>query len=259
MRGTKSSWLRTLLPPILTFFVIVFAAELIVRLLKVPAWLVPPPSRVLDAIVRRAPDLGASAWMTAKAAFLGFALAGLIGIAIAIVLSTSRWVERAFYPYMIFFQTVPIIAIAPLLVIWFDAGTTAVTVAAFIVGVFPVIANTLTGLRSVDPALRDLFRLYGGGAVATLFKLKLPSALPNIFTGLRIAGGLAVIGAIVGEFVASQGEGLGILVLVAMRQGATDFLFAAVLTASVLGLLLFGAVQLAGWLMLRRWHASEQR
>jgi NitT/TauT family transport system permease protein len=256
----RNGWLtRALLPPIITFIVLALLAEALVRALKIQPWLLPPPSAVLEAMIRYAADLGQSAWITAQAAFLGFGLAGGVGILIAIILSTSRWIERAFYPYTIFFQTVPIIAIAPLLVIWFDAGTTAVTIAAFIVGIFPVIANTLTGLRSVDPSLRDLFRLYGGSPLATLFKLKLPSALPNIFTGLRIAGGLAVIGAIVGEFVASQGRGLGILVLVAMRQGATALLFAAVLTASLLGLALFGLVQLAGWLMLRRWHASAQR
>jgi len=252
----RSPWLRTLLPPLITFIAIVLLAELLLWALKVDPWKIPLPSAIFDAMIQKAPDLLRSAAITARAAFMGFALAGAVGIVIAIVLSSSRWIERAFYPYMIFFQTVPIIAIAPLLVIWFEAGTQAVTIAAFIVGVFPVIANTLTGLRSVDPSLRDLFHLYGGGAWATLFKLKIPSALPNIVTGLRIASGLSVIGAIVGEFVAGADVGLGILILSANRQGGTALMFAAVLTASLLGLILFGLIQLAGYLLLRRWHAS---
>jgi NitT/TauT family transport system permease protein len=136
-----------------------------------------------------------------------------------------------------------------------------VSVSAFIVSVFPVIANTLTGLRSVDPALRDLFRLYGAGRAATLVKLSLPASLPHIVTGLRIASGLAVIGAIVGEFVAGFSEdaaGLGILVLSSYRQLRTDLLFAAVLTAAALGLTLFGAVNALGARVLGRWHPSER-
>ena len=183
-----------------------------------------------------------------------------MGILVAVVLSTSRLVQRALYPYTVFFQTVPIVAVAPLLVIWFGFGLQSVAIAAFIVSVFPVIANTLSGLLATDPALRDLFRLYGAGGPATLVKLRLPAALPQIVTGLRIAAGLAVIGAIVGEFVAARLEGnagLGVMVMVATKRGQTDLVFAAMLASSVLGLAMFGAVNLVGHLLLRRWHASE--
>ena len=152
-------------------------------------------------------------------------------------LAASPWIQRAFYPYAIFFQIVPIVAIAPLLVIWFGYGPRAVVAAAAVVSVFPVIANTLAGLLSVDPNLRDLFRLHGASRCATLWKLRLPWALPYLLTGLRIAAGLAVIGAIVGEFVG--GGGLGVVVLGAMRQQRTDLVFAAVGYASLLGLALF--------------------
>ena len=174
----------------------------------------------------------------------------------AIALASARWVERAFYPYAIFFQIVPIVAIAPLLVIWFGYGMRAVVAAAFIVSVFPVIANALAGLLSVDPALRDLFRLYGASGFARLVKLSLPWALPSVLVGLRIAAGLAVIGAIVGEFVG--GGGLGVVVLGALRQQRTELVFAAVLHAAALGLALFAAVSLASRLSLRRWHATEK-
>ena len=198
---------------------------------------------------------------TGKSALTGFLLSAVLGVASAIVLASSRLLERALYPYTVFLQTVPIVAVAPLLVLWFGPGLRADAASALIVAVFPVIANTLAGLRSVDPALRDLFRIYGASRWDTLVKLALPSALPSLVTGLRVASGLSVIGAIVGEFVAGFSEdaaGLGILVLSSYRQLRTDLLFAAVLAAALLGLALFGAVQLAGHLLLRRWHPSER-
>lgn len=170
--------------------------------------------------------------------------------------------RRAFYPYAVFFQTVPIIAIAPLLVIWFGYGLKTIIAVSFIVSVFPIIANTLSGLLSTDPSLRDLFRLHGAGTLTTLVKLRIPGALPSFLTGLRIASGLAVIGAIVGEFVADdyrQGGGIGTVVMVAIKELRTDKVFAAVLMASLLGLLFFALVNFLGYLSHRLWHIAETR
>jgi NitT/TauT family transport system permease protein len=253
--------LQSFLPPIVALAAILALWESLTRALGVPAYLLPPPSAVLEAAAHDAEALALGALTTSKVALAGFGLSAVIGLFLAVVLSSSRTIERALYPYTVFLQTVPIVAIAPLLVLWFGAGMRAVTVSAFIVSVFPVIANTLAGLRSVEPALRDLFRLYGAGRLATLFKLQIPAALPSVVTGLRVASGLAVIGAIVGEFVAGFSEGaagLGILVLSSYRQLRTDLLFAAVLLAAILGLCLFGAVNLAGYFLLRRWHPSER-
>jgi NitT/TauT family transport system permease protein len=253
--------LRRALPPLAALVLIVGAWEFVARGLALPAFLVPSASAVLRAGAGSAGDLVRAALITGRAALAGFVLAAVLGVLAAVVLASSRPLERALYPYTVFLQTVPIVAIAPLLVLWFGPGLRAVAVSALIVSVFPVIANTLAGLRSVDPALCDLFRLYGAGKLATLVKLSLPAALPNIVTGLRVAGGLAVIGAIVGEFVAGFSEdaaGLGITVLAAYRQLRTDLLFAAVLSASLLGLAIFGAVNLMGYLLLRRWHPSEK-
>jgi NitT/TauT family transport system permease protein len=183
-------------------------------------------------------------------------MSALTGIAMAVLLSSSRGVQRAFYPYAIFFQTVPLIAVAPLLVIWFGFGIQTVIASAFVASVFPVIANTLSGILSTDPPLRDLFKLYGASRLVTLFKLRLPAALPQVFTGLRVSAGLAVIGSIVGEFIA--GGGLGSVVETARTQQRIDKVFAAVLLASLLGLALFGLINLLSHLTLRRWHASEQ-
>jgi NitT/TauT family transport system permease protein len=228
----------------------------LVRAGLVKGYLVPAPSSIFLAIVNNWSELAAALGKTSAAALLGFAMSTSAGIAIAVFLSSSRAIQRAFYPYAVFFQTVPIIAIAPLLVIWFGYGMRTVVASAFIVSIFPVIANTLTGLLSTDPALRDLFRLYGASTPVTLFKLRFPAALPQILTGLRVASGLAVIGAIVGEFIG--GQGLGSVVDVARTQQRTDKVFAAVLLASLLGLALFGLINLISAMTLRRWHASEQ-
>lgn len=249
------------LPPLVALVLLLAAWEAATRALDVPAFLLPPPSAIAAAGRADAATLALAAVTTARAALTGFLLSAGLGVLSAIALASSRPLERALYPYTVFLQTVPIVAVAPLLVLWFGPGLRAVSVSAFIVSVFPVIANTLAGLRSVEPALRDLFRLYGARRLATLVKLELPSALPSIVTGLRVAAGLAVIGAIVGEFVAGFSEGaagLGILVLSAYRQLRTDLLFAAVLCAAALGLALFGAVSLTGARLLRRWHPSAR-
>jgi NitT/TauT family transport system permease protein len=237
------------------------AWEAAVWLWGIPRFLLPPPSAIVQAFADDPRALARALETTASAALLGFAASAALGVASAILLSSSRLLERAFYPYTVFLQTVPIIAIAPLLVIWFGPGLRAVTVSALIVSIFPVIANTLAGIRSVDPALRDLFKLYRASRAATLLQLELPGALPQLFTGLRVAAGLAVIGTIVGEFVAGFGEddaGLGIRILAAARQTQTAQIFACVALAALLGLALSSAVGALGARLTRHWHAAEK-
>jgi NitT/TauT family transport system permease protein len=253
--------IRRALPPVAALTILLAVWELGTRALSVPLYVLPPPSAVAAAGGGHAGALLAAAWCTGRAALTGFAASAVLGVLTAVALASSRPLERALYPYTVFLQTVPIVAIAPILVQWFGAGFRSVAVSALIVSVFPVIAGTLAGLRSVDPALRDLFRLYGAGRLASLIKLELPAAVPSIVTGLRVAAGLSVIGTLVGEFVAGyseDGAGLGITVLEANKQLRTDLLFAAVLSSSLLGLAFFGAVNLAGYLLLRRWHPSEK-
>ena len=248
--------MRTVLPPIVVFVLATLLAEGLVRGGVVRDYLFPAPSQVVRALGTYRVELSQKTLETATAAIAGFALSSAFGTLAAIVLSSGGWVQRAFYPYAVFFQTVPIIAIAPLLVIWFGFDARAVIASSFIVSIFPVIANTLTGLLSTDPALRDLFHLYGAGRFGSLVKLRLPFALPNIMTGLRIAAGLAVIGAIVGEFI--TGGGLGGLIQVARQQQAVDKVFAALLLSALLGIALFGLVNLVSRVALRHWHASEK-
>jgi NitT/TauT family transport system permease protein len=247
---------KNIIPPLIPFVVLILTGEWIVRAGIVPSYLLPTPTAVFRAILDNRTELTQAMLKTSASAFAGFALSTIVGIVIAVLLSSSRWIQRAFYPYAVFFQTVPIIAIAPLLVIWFGYGMRTVIASAFVVSIFPVIANTLNGILSTDPALRDLFRLYDASTFDTLIKLRLPAALPQILTGLRISSGLAVIGAIVGEFIG--GDGIGSVIDVARTQQRVDKVFAAVLMASLLGLLLFGIINLVSALTLRRWHASEQ-
>lgn len=253
----KGATLKAVWPPATVLVASAVAVEALVRVGGVPAWLLPTPWAVTQAVWTQWDQLGPALGRTVLATLMGFAASGLVGVAVAVALSSSRWVQRAFYPYAIFFQTVPIVAIAPLLVIWFGYGLRTVAVASFIVAVFPVVANTLNGLLSVDPALRDLFRLYQASRWDALWKLHLPAALPQVFTGLRIAGGLAVIGAIVAEFFVASG-GLGVVMQAAMRQNRTEVVFAAIALASAVGLSLLWAVNAAAHLALRHWSASEQ-
>lgn len=248
-------------PPAAALLVSCALWEILVRALRVPLYLLPPPSAIAQVAIAESTTLASATIVTGRAALFGFVLSGLTGVAGGVLMASSRVFERALAPYTVFLQTVPIVAVAPLLVIWFGPGLRAVTMSAVIVSVFPVVAGTLSGIRSIEPAQRDLFRLYGASRWQTLRSLELPSALPSIITGLRVASGLAVIGAIVGEFVAGfseGGAGLGITVLSAYRQMRTDLLFAAVLLSSALGLALFTAVNAAGYLLLRKWHASEK-
>jgi len=248
--------LRSAIPALIPLLAVTAAAELAVREGFVKSYLVPAPSSVLRALIESRQELAGAFLTTSASALIGFLLSTVAGIAIAVFLSSSRAIQKAFYPYAVFFQTVPIIAIAPLLVIWFGYGMRTVVASAFVVSVFPVIANTLSGILSTDPALRDLFKLYGASTPVTLFKLRFPAALPQILTGLRVSSGLAVIGAIVGEFIG--GQGLGSVVDVARTQQRVDKVFAAVLLASALGLALFGLINLVSYVTLRRWHQSEQ-
>jgi NitT/TauT family transport system permease protein len=252
---------RRVVPPVAVLVLAVILWDGYVRVTKTPSYLLSRPGAVLRSLVVDRDDLLSALGWTAVAACGGFACSVIVGVLVAVLLSASQLLRRGLYPYTLFFQTVPIVAIAPMLLFWLGTGMEPVVVCAFVVSVFPVIANTLDGLLSTDPALTDLFRLYGARRVAAMWKLRLPWALPGIFTGLRVAAGLAVIGTVVAEFLVGQiiGQvGLGVRIVSAIHESRTDIAFAAVLLASLLGLAMFGIVNLAAHLSLRRWHASER-
>lgn len=254
-RLPRVQWLGSALPA-LTLIVVVLAWEAIVVVFDIPPFLVPSPQAVARAMADNASLLLEASRSTLCEALTGFALSATTGAALGFVFTRARWIERSLVPYAVFLQTVPVVAIAPLLVLWFGVGFRAVAAASFLVAVFPVIASATAGLRSIDPELRALFRLYGARWYQRLVYLEVPAALPSFLTGLRSASGLAVIGAIVGEFVAGGQPGLGYVVMSSYRQTQTSLLFGAILCSSILGLVLYGLVSVVGSWWLSRWHAS---
>ncbi len=247
------------IPPLAIVAIALMGWHVAVRWLAIPEYLLPSPGRVLEAVLADPARFAASAWRTARATLAGFAIATIGGVLVGSALSLWRFAERGVYPLTLLLQMVPLVAIAPMLSIWFGWGMPSVVAAAVIVSIFPVIAGTLAGLRSVDAHHRELFAVLGASRRATWFKLGLPSAVPSILTGLRIAAGLAVIGAIVGEMVGAFGGDaapLGAIITSALKQNRTAEVFAAIGLAAMVGFAVFGLVNLGGWLALRRWHAS---
>lgn len=248
--------LSQVLTPLLPIIVGGLTTELLVRFDLVPSYLLPAPSAVIKTLIEDRVELAAALWSTLWCSLVALLLSFVLGASVAIACSLSDFWRRAFYPYAVFFQTVPVISIAPLLVIWFGFGEPTVIASAFFVSIFPIIASTMLGLASTDRNLVDLFRLYGASRRRQVWWLRLPFALPHMLSGLRIAAGLAVIGAIVGEFIG--GGGLGSVIDAARTQLRVDKVFAAVLLSSLLGLGLVAMINLMAKRLLGSWHASEQ-
>ena len=227
-----------------------------------PPYILPGPLVVLHALRTRLPSLLSSLLITTEEAAGGLAASIVVGVAIAMVFAQWRWLRQLLYPYTILLQTVPIVAIAPLIINWAGAGIFSVTIVTFIICLAPIIANTTQGLVSVDENLIHLFLMYKTTPAQVLFKLRLPNALPNLFTGIRISAGISVIGGITGELFAGStrvGEGgLGYAIIYANNQMETDYLFALVLAATVLGFSFFFIVMFLEWLALHNWHESSR-
>jgi len=199
-------------------------------------------------------------WTTAQVALVGLGASIALGSLCAIAMSEARWVERSFYPWAVVLQTIPILAIIPVIGFWFQYGFNSRVIVCVLVSLFPIITNTLFGLKSTDQGQRDLFRLRGAGRWKQLVKLELPSALPSIFTGWRISAGLSVIGAIIGDFYFQQGPaGIGRLINGYTQNLQSDQLFAAVMCCCLMGLAFFMFFGLLSWLVVGPWHESATR
>ncbi|MEZ5503241.1 MAG: ABC transporter permease [Halioglobus sp.] len=214
----------------------------------VASYLLPSPLQIFDTTVELWPDIAAATLSTAQSIAWGLGFSILVGVTLALLFFAIPIARRAILPFCIFFQTVPIISIAPLLVIWFGFGQPTVKASAFIVSLFPILANTLTGLQETDPHLKELFRLYKPSPWQLIAKLQIPSAIPYMLTGIKISAGLAVIGAIVGEFIA--GGGLGSLIDAARTQQRVDLVFSGVLMSSVLALTLVFLIETVSRILL---------
>ena len=227
--------------PLITFLVLTLTFETLAYFQILNVSLFPPPSQVLSVLWTLRMDFLSASLETSSSVISGFLISVFLGLIIAVGCSLNAFLRQSILPFAIFFQTVPIIAIAPLLVIYFGFGAPTVVAASAIVCVFPVIANALVGLDNIDQYHAELFRISKASRWQTLIRLRLPSAYLSIYTGLRVAAGLAVIGAVAGEFVA--GGGLGALIDSARTQQRIDLVFAALLLLSLLGLLLIFLIQ----------------
>lgn len=225
-------------------------------------FILPAPLLVLETLWTDWPILYPALLVTLKITFTSLLVALAGGVALATLMSQSAWVELALYPYMVILQVTPVIAVAPLILIYAPDTQTALLLCSFIVAFFPVLSNTMQGLKSVDHNLLNLFDLYGASRWQTYVLLKLPAALPYFMVGLRIGGGIALIAAVVAEFAAGsagEGSGLAFRLLEAQYRLNIPRLFAALLLLSATGVAIFGLTSLVSWLSLRRWHESALR
>lgn len=247
--------------PPLTFFILVLLIwHGAVELFDIQPFLLPGPVMVMEAATANLPRLLQATGLTAIGALGGFTLALLVGFSIAVLFSQSRIIERSIYPYAIFLQTVPIVAIAPLIVLWIGYGLYGVVAVSFIISLFPIIVNTTAGLTSIPTELLELFALNGASRWQTLTKLRIPNSVPSLLTGAKISCGLSVIGAIVGEFFAGYGTedfGLGYLIIHSTSQMKTAYLFAMIFFSTGLGLIFFGVVSAVNSIILSHWHGNR--
>jgi NitT/TauT family transport system permease protein len=201
-------------------------------------------------------DLLSATLITAQAALAGFALALAIGTTFGLLFSISKIARRGVYPYMIFLQTVPIVAIAPLIIIWFGGGMASIVVIVTVISLFPIVTNVTTGLRSVDTGLLDLMTLYRAAPHQVLFKVRLPNAIPYLITGAKISSGLTIVGAVIGEYMAGHGideQGLGYFIFMSSQNFQTEILFASIFLSSLLGVTMVTAVTVISRSLLARW------
>jgi NitT/TauT family transport system permease protein len=260
-RGQRRGALARVLAPLATLAALLGIWLLVSYVLLSPdrRFLMPPPQDVAK--------VGFGSWSTVEpmlrallhtfeVAMVGLLIATVIGVAWAIVMSQSRWAESALYPYAVILQTIPILAMVPLIGFWFGYGFTSRVIVCVVIALFPLVANTLFGLQSVDEQLNDLFRLHHASRWTRLVKLQLPTALPALFTGLRIAAGLSVVGAIVGDLFFREGRpGIGTLLDLYRAQLQSEQLFAAIILSSLLGVVVFAAFGILGKLVVGSWSS----
>jgi NitT/TauT family transport system permease protein len=264
LRSARNDGLSRILEialPVVIFCGALALWEAIVRIEQIPPYILPAPSVIGATLVKDWPILSSSLWVTLTITFEALLAATIGGVGLAVLLAQSKWIERAFLPFAIVLQVTPVIAIAPLLLVWLEPST-AVLVCAFLVAFFPVLANTALGLASTDHNLVDLFDIYRAPWWKQLLLLRIPSALPYFFSGLRIAGGLALIGAIVAELAAGaagQGTGLAFRIVEAGFRLNIPRMFAALALISATGIAIFGFFTLLSNLALGRWHESAGR
>src|SRR5919199_2868689 len=259
------TWLKKLgsvdvIAPVVVGILAILAWDIFVRVTKMPPYLLPGPFLVIKTLISDCNTLFPSLIITLQITIAAFVAAVVSGLLVAILFTQSKWIERSFFPYAVILQTTPIVAIAPLIIIWLKNSTfAALVVCAWIVAFFPIVSNTTLGLNSVDHNLSNVFQLYRASRWQTLLYLRLPSALPYFLGGLRISGGLALIGAVVAEFVASTGgskSGIAYQILMSSYNLQIPRMFAALIMTTGLGVIIFVLLTLLSDFLLRSWHES---
>ena len=252
--------IKNIVPPILVLILFLIVWSLGARVYDMD-FLLPGPWTVAKAFVTDIDMVVTGAWITFQEALYGYLLAIGIGIISAAIMSQSKILERSFYPYAILLQTVPVVAVAPLIVLWFGFEMRSVVIISLIISLFPIINNTLLGLKSTSTNLVELFQMHNKSRLVNFFKLRLPAAVPNIIAGLRISAGLSIIGAIVGEFIIGSGSedgGLGVQIIYAQAELETPLVMALILTATLLGFAFFMTVTMIGHQFMKHWHESAK-
>ena len=259
-RGSRNDAMTRAVTGLIVPAVLLLGWELLVRIAQIPHYILPAPSLVLATLWTNLGSLMQSWWFTVKITFGALALSAVLGVGLAALFAMSRWAERMLLPVAIVLQVTPIVAIAPLILIYVDSTTAALLICAWIVAFFPILSNTVIGLRSADANLKDLFTLYQASRWQRLRLLLVPSALPYFMAGLKIAGGLSLIGAVVAEFTAGAAgreTGLASRILEASFRTEVPKMFAALLLVSLTGIAIFLLFNALGRVLLGRWHETE--
>ena len=258
---TREKVLRIVIP-VTMLLLAILAWHLFITINQVPRYILPSPADVAGSLWNDWGTLAPALLVTVRITFTALILALIGGVALAILLVQSKWIELALFPFAVILQVTPIVAVAPLLLIYAPDTQTALLICSFLVAFFPILSNMVAGLKSVDHNLLNLFDLYGASRWQALVYLKIPAALPYFMAGLRIGGGLALIAAVVAEFAAgSAGEGSGLAFRLLESQYRLNIprLFAALILLTGTGVAIFGLTSLVSWLSLRRWHESAMR
>ncbi len=256
-----STWPKILAPLIIGLLILAFW-ETMIRFHQVPAYILPGPLLIIQTLIKDWHTLSGSLWVTLQITMMALSVAVALGVSLSVLFSQSKWIELSFFPYAVILQVTPVVAIAPLIIIYVDDIRVALLICAWIVAFFPILSNTTLGLNSADHNLINLFQLYGASRGQTLRHLRLPAAMPYFLGGLRISGGLSLIGAIVAEFVAGTGgraSGLAYRILESGYQLQIPRMFAALLLISLTGVIIFLCLSLISHLCLRKWHESAVR
>jgi NitT/TauT family transport system permease protein len=254
--GAIVAWLRTRGGALAIFVLLFVVWEVAVRTTGVKEYLLPPPSKVWTEFWKRHDIVAGGAWVTTQEILAGYALAVVVSIPLALAVAYSRFMEQAVYPVIVFLQIIPKIAIAPLFIIWFGFGFMPKLLLVFLLSFFPIVVSSIAGFKSADRDVMDFARTTGASALAMFFKIRLPQALPHIFTGLKVGAALAATAAVVAEFVASD-RGLGYLLLQYNGQLDTPMVFATIVILSLIGLVVYYAVEVVERIAIP-WHVSQQ-